>query len=60
LKRNVMVAGGKVIVRAAPEDAVAKVRRMGLNRKIAAGGRLTDEERDVALLAILQTLRLLS
>jgi hypothetical protein len=53
VKRDVMIQGGKVVVRPKPDDAIAKLRRMNVRAKVATG-RLTDEERDVVLLALLQ------
>ena len=54
MKRDVQVVGRKVVVRAKPGDAVAKVRRMNFAEQVASGKRLTDEQRDVAIVALLQ------
>lgn len=54
MRRDVTIRNGKVTVEAAPHDAAAKVRRLKLRDRIASGGRLTDAERDLALLALLQ------
>jgi hypothetical protein len=53
VKRDVSIRDGKVVVRAKPEDAIARLRQMNIRAKVASG-RLTDEERDVVLLALLQ------
>lgn len=52
MKRDVQVKDGRVIVRAASTDAIAKLRQLNLRKKV--GAKLTDEERDVAILALLQ------
>jgi hypothetical protein len=54
MKKEVEVIGQKVIVRTNAEDAVAKLQKLKLHERVAAGGRLTDAERDLALLALLQ------
>jgi hypothetical protein len=53
VKRDVSIQDGKVIVRPKPDDALARLRQMNIRAKVASG-RLTEEERDVALLALLQ------
>lgn len=53
MKRDVSVQGGKVVVRAKQEDAIARLKQMNIRAKVASG-RLTDVERDTALLALLQ------
>jgi hypothetical protein len=53
VKRDVSVLDGRFVVRPKAEDAIAKVRQMNLRKKVATG-RLSDQERDVALLALLQ------
>lgn len=59
MKRDVSVHGGKVVVRAKPDDAIARLKLMNVRAKVASG-RLTDQERDLALLALLQDRGLLS
>lgn len=54
MKRDVQVVGRKVVVRAKPGDAVAKMRRMNLAEHVASGKPLTDAQRDLAILALLQ------
>ncbi len=54
MKRNVRLINGKVVVRARPEDAVARVRKLRLEQRLAGGGRLADEECDLVLIALLQ------
>jgi hypothetical protein len=54
MKRDVRVINGKVVVHAKSDDAVAQIRRLNLPQRLAAGGTLTDAERDLALLALLQ------
>jgi hypothetical protein len=44
---------GKVVVRARPEDAITRVKKLHLREKVAAGA-LTNAERDLVLLALLQ------
>lgn len=56
MKRDVGVVDGKVVVKARADDAIAKLRQLNLPKRIADGARLTDAERDVALLALLQKL----
>lgn len=53
MRRDVTVHGGKVVVRAKPDDAIARLKQMNIRAKVASG-RLTDQERDIALLALLQ------
>jgi hypothetical protein len=54
VKRDVTIdPDGKVTVRARPQDAIARLRRMNLPSKVASN-RLTEEERDTILLALLQ------
>jgi len=53
MKRDVSVHSGKVVVRAKPDDAIARLKQMNIRAKVASGS-LTDVERDVALLALLQ------
>lgn len=53
MRRDVTVADGKVVVRPVPEDAISRVKKLRLSEKVAAGG-LTDAERDLVLLALLQ------
>lgn len=54
MRPDVTVNAERVIVRPKPDDAVPKLRRLRLRDKVATGGRLTEEERDLALLALLQ------
>lgn len=54
MKRDVTVKNGKVTVQPAPGDALMKMRSLKLRDRVAAGGRLTDMERDLVLLALLQ------
>lgn len=54
MKRDVHVIGHKVVVRARADDAVARVRRMNLTDHVASGKPLTDAQRDLILLALLQ------
>lgn len=59
MKRDVTVGkDGKVVVRARPEDAITRLKRLNLREKVATGG-LTNSERDLALLALLQAHNLL-
>lgn len=59
MKRDVTISNdGKVVVRARPEDAITRLKKLNLREKVAAGG-LTNAERDLALLALLQTHNLL-
>jgi hypothetical protein len=53
-KRDVSFDKGRLIVRANATDAVAKARQLNLRNKLAGGARWTDEERDWAILALLQ------
>jgi hypothetical protein len=53
VKRDVSIQGDKVVVRPKPDDAIARLRQMNIRAKVVTG-RLTDEERDVALLALRQ------
>lgn len=52
MKRDVHVQNGRVTVRAAQTDAIARLRQLNLRRKV--GAKLSDDERDVAILALLQ------
>jgi hypothetical protein len=54
VKPEVRVIDGKVIVQPKSEDAVARIRQLKLEQRFAQDGRLTDEDRDLALLALLQ------
>jgi hypothetical protein len=56
LKRDVSVQNDKIVVRAAARDAIAKVRRAKLVEQLSNGKPLTDAQRDLALVAILQAL----
>jgi alkylhydroperoxidase/carboxymuconolactone decarboxylase family protein YurZ len=57
VKRDVSLgANGRVIIRANAVDAVARVRAMKLRDKVSSGRRLSDEERDWLLLALMQAL----
>jgi hypothetical protein len=53
MTRDVAVHGAKVVVRAKPDDAISRVKKMKLYTKVPTGG-LTDVQRDLALLALLQ------
>jgi hypothetical protein len=53
MKRDVSIHDGKVVVRPKPDDAIARLQQVNIRAKVASG-RLTDEERDLALLALLQ------
>jgi hypothetical protein len=57
VKRDVALQHGRVVVRATTDDAIARLRQLNLRKKV--GTRLTDEERDAAILALLQTQNLL-
>ena len=54
MKRDVQIIDHKVVVRPRPDDVVAKVRALKLRERVAAGQKLTDTERDIALLALLE------
>ena len=56
MKRDVSVQNDKIVVRAAARDAIAKVRRAKLVEQLSNGKPLTDAQRDLALVAILQAL----
>lgn len=54
MNRDVEIRGRRVVVRAKVDDAIAKVRRMNLAEHIASGKPLSDAQRDLILLALLQ------
>ena len=54
MRREVTIGDdGKVVVRARPEDAITQLKKLNLREKVAAGG-VSNAERDLALLALLQ------
>lgn len=54
MKSDVTTRGNRVTVKPKAEDAGARVR--GVAQKIATGKKLTDDERDLLLVAIAQKL----
>ena len=54
MKRDVKVASDRVVVKPLAADAATKVQSLKLQERVAAGGRLTDAERDLVLIALLQ------
>jgi hypothetical protein len=60
MRKNVHDRGDVLVVRSKPEDAIAKVRRMGkvIRQRLAANQPplQTDAERDIVLIAIAQSL----
>jgi hypothetical protein len=57
-KRDITFVNDRVIVRPKADDAPAKLRALKLREKLANGARWTEEERDWALLALLQAMGL--
>lgn len=54
MKNDIAVKGNRVTVKPKAEDAGARVH--GVAQKIATGKKLTDDERDLLLIAIAQKL----
>jgi hypothetical protein len=54
MKSDVSVKGNRITVKPKGEDAEARVH--GVTQKIATGKKLTDDERDLLLVAIAQKL----
>lgn len=58
MKPDVRAVDGKIVVRPKDDDAIARLRALNLRAKVASS-RLTEEERDAVLLALLQAHNLL-
>jgi hypothetical protein len=58
MKKLIEDTGSKVSVRARPDDAVARLRRQrgSIRERVTKAQRLTDDERDLLLVAIAQRL----